>query len=345
MASNTTFGEETSGYDVATTYGAQARGKTILITGVTVGSIGDAIAKSFAKGGASKIIITGRDEGRLSTAAKALSDEYPSTTFRPLKLQLDSLKLVRAAAQEILNDDSIPTIDITVACAGVHDFADNRILTTDGLEWHLGVNHLSHFVFVNDLLPKIRAAAKSNAPNSTRIISVSSEMAFASPFRFSDYQFDEKPIPKEEEANWEFLSILKIAPHTKYDHWIAYGQSKTANVLFALHLNKLLAEDNITAFSLHPGLVASQYALHFFDVGLTAEQKEIFSNIAGKMKTVEQGAATAVVAALDPELSPKAGIYLSDCQIKSPIPEYLTSEEGAEKLWKLSEEIVKEKLG
>ena len=249
-----------------------------------------------------------------------------------------------ASLQEILNDASIPAIDITIACAGVHDFTDDRLLTTDGLEWHFGVNHLAHFLFVNDLLPKIRTAAKSNPPGSTRIIAVSSEMAFASPFRFSDPQFDEKPIPDSEKPNWEFMKILKVEPHTKYDHWIAYSQSKTANVLFALHLNKILAEDNITAFSLHPGLVQSQYAMHFFENGLSDELKEVFASIAGTMKTVEQGAATAVVAALDPGLKPEAGTYLSDCQIKSELPEYLTSTEQAEKLWELSEEILKEKL-
>ncbi|KAH7116226.1 retinol dehydrogenase 12, partial [Dendryphion nanum] len=348
MASNPSFNSDTGGLEVATAYASQASGKTVLVTGVSSGTLGEAIVKSFAKGGASTIIITGRSDNSLEETVKSLSTEYPSTKFRPLKLQLDSLKLVNAAAQELLDDPSIPHIDITIACAGVHNFSTTRLLTTDGLEWHFGINHIANFVFINKLLPKIRAAAtKSSTRGSTRIVVVGSETGNLSPFRFSDYQFDGKPVPAHERPSWDILKVFGVQETEAYNHFVAYAQSKTANVLFAVHFNKMLAAENqdIRVFTIHPGLVNSKFAAQAFAEEFTAEQKAVFARIGlGRFKDVDQGAATAVVAALDPGLGTEEGIYLTDCQVGGAL-EWQLDGGLARKLWDLTERIVGEKAG
>jgi NAD(P)-dependent dehydrogenase (short-subunit alcohol dehydrogenase family) len=171
MTSNPAYTEETSGLDVAAAYAAQVSGKTVLITGVSNGGIGDATARAFAHGGASTIIITGRNEERLSAVTKALSSDYPNIKFRTFKLDLDSLAAVRQSAQEIMNDASIEKIDIIVTNAGFSAFTGDRVLTVDGYERHFAANHLAHFLFVTKLLPKLYLAAeKSNKHGATRII-------------------------------------------------------------------------------------------------------------------------------------------------------------------------------
>ncbi|KAF2866123.1 retinol dehydrogenase 12 [Massariosphaeria phaeospora] len=339
MASNSSFDLKTGGLEVARTYSAQASGRTVLVTGVSVDTLGDAIVRSFAEGGASVIIITGRSDERLAEVIKALSSDYPSTKFRPLKFDLASLKSVHAAAQELLDDTTIPQIDILVACGGLHDFKDERTLTVDGLELHLGVNHMSHHHFITQLLPKLRASAKKSAPGTTRVIMIASQVWACSPFRFSDYNFDGNPLAADEKGHFELLTAaFGTQPTDGYDHTIAYAQSKTANALFAVHANEIWASENISAFALHPGIVGTQSAAPLFD----SLPKETVAKF-GFMKTIDQGAATALVAALDPGLKPEGGVTLEDCQITS-VPEWVTDKEKAAKLWALSEELISSKL-
>jgi NAD(P)-dependent dehydrogenase (short-subunit alcohol dehydrogenase family) len=171
MSSNPTYTEETSGIEVAAAYSAQASGKTILITGVSNGGIGEATARAFAHGGAHIIIITGRNEERLYAVYKTLSSDYPETKFRTFRLDLDSLAAVRQSALEILNDASVEKIDIIIINAGFSAFTGDRALTVDGYERHFGVNHLAHFLFVTKLLSKLRLAAeKTKTHGQTRII-------------------------------------------------------------------------------------------------------------------------------------------------------------------------------
>jgi NAD(P)-dependent dehydrogenase (short-subunit alcohol dehydrogenase family) len=171
MTSNPAYTEETSGLEVAAAYSAQASGKTILITGVSKGGIGEATARAFAHGGAHTIIITGRDDERLNAVSETLSSDYPKTKFRSLRLDLDSLAAVRQSTLEILSDTSVEKIDIIVTNAGFNAFAGDRKLSIDGYERHFAVNHLAHFLLVTKLLPKLRLAAeKTETHGLTRVI-------------------------------------------------------------------------------------------------------------------------------------------------------------------------------
>ncbi|KAF2449797.1 retinol dehydrogenase 12 [Karstenula rhodostoma CBS 690.94] len=344
MASNPSYNKTSSGIEIAQAYAESIKGKTALITGVSVGGIGDAIARAFAHAGAATIIITGRNDTKMTAVHTALSTDYPGTKFRSLKLDLNSLALTKQAAQEILSDPSIKQIDLLIANAGFGSGKPDREVTADGIESHFGANHLAHFLLVTTLLPKLKAAAKKNPPGATRIVTVSSNANNISPIRFSDWNYEKHStaVPDAEQPSWAIHPVLDLpADPVPFSYLVAYGQSKTANVLLAVQLNKLLGGEGIAAFSLHPGVVRS------------TGQKELINESMGKKlealmgppKTLDQGAATAVVAALDPGLRGGEAVYLDDCQVSDSAPAWSTDPQIAERLWKLSEDIVKEKLG
>jgi NAD(P)-dependent dehydrogenase (short-subunit alcohol dehydrogenase family) len=390
MTSNPTYNKYSSGIEIAQAYAENIKGKTVLITGVSTGGIGDAIARAFAHAGAATIIstqsqgqsgcfynraglelldiccvleqlllpshptfdrytdfaslylVTGRDDTRLSSVHKALSADYPDTKFRPLKLVLDSLVATKQAAQEILDDTSINKIDITIANAGFGTGKADREVTADGIESHFGANHLAHFLFVDTLLPKIKAAAKKSPPGATRIITISSNASVISPIRFSDWNYEKHStdVPDAEQPIWELHPFMDLpADPVPFSYLTAYAQSKTANILMAIQLNKRLSSEGISAFSLHPGVVGSTGQKQLVSESMSAKLESMM----GPPKTIDQGAATVVVAALDPVL--QGGQYLEDCQISDQAPAWSTDAQAAEKLWKLSEDIVREKLG
>ncbi|KAH8689740.1 retinol dehydrogenase 12 [Phaeosphaeriaceae sp. PMI808] len=334
MATNKSFTKEIGGLEIAEAYSPQITGKTILITGVSPGGIGEATARAFAHGGASLIIATGRSEARVEGLTKEISAEYPSTKFRNVVLDLASLQDVRRAANEILDDKSIEKIDILVNNAGSQFGNVERELTVDGIETHLAANHLGHFLLIKLLLPRLLAAAKVNPPGATRIIPVGSEAVKFSPFRFSNWNFDhDKELPDDERPNWNILTnMLRVPETTKFNPFIAYGQSKTAAALLAVHLNTLFAKEGIFAFSLHPG------------GGIAAvpeDQKALYEKLL--WKSIDQGSSTTLVAATDPGLNPEKGVWLEDNQLVEPV-EWAVDKEKAKRLWKLSEEIIAKKL-
>ena len=141
---------------------------------------------------------------------------------------------------------------------------------------------------------------------------------------------------------WEVHPLFDLpADPVPFSSLTAYGQSKTANVLMAVQLNKLLSSEGILAFSLNPGIVTSTGEKALVTDEMAAKLEAVF----GPPKTIDQGAATVVVAALDPGLKGGEAVWLVDCQISDQIPPSSTDAQLAEKLWKLSEEIIREKLG
>ncbi len=159
--------------------------------------------------------------------------------------------------------------------------------TIDGFESQFGVNHLAHFYLANLLLPELRAGRPA------RVIVVSSVANKNGGINFDD-----------------------INSEKKYDKWAAYAQSKSANILFAKQFNKLYARDGIQAFSLHPGVILTNLQRHTPTEELRALGffKED-GTLVDLCKTVEQGAATTVYAALSPALNNHGGEYLEDCAI------------------------------
>jgi NAD(P)-dependent dehydrogenase (short-subunit alcohol dehydrogenase family) len=133
-----------------------------------------------------------------------------------------------------------------------------RTLSEDGIELQFATNHIGHFLFTNLVLGNLRAAARSSAtaPGATRVVMVSSNGHRFSPVRFHDWNFEGKFIPPEELPDVQAMRDRGIEPlsmESEYDKYVAYGQSKTANILFALHLRDNLAKEGIQAVSVHPG--------------------------------------------------------------------------------------------
>jgi NAD(P)-dependent dehydrogenase (short-subunit alcohol dehydrogenase family) len=171
-------------------------------------------------------------------------------TVKSVLLDLTSLHSVRKAAEEI--NSSVKRIDILINNAGVMAIPD-RTLTEDGYEMQFATNHLGHFLFTNLIMDKVEAAATTSLPGETRIINVSSKGYEFSPFRFSDWNFEGKPITPEERPDPTGSSPVKIDDTARYDTSIAYGQSKTANILFSVSINAHLGKHGVSSFAVHPG--------------------------------------------------------------------------------------------
>ncbi|WP_405513838.1 SDR family NAD(P)-dependent oxidoreductase [Streptomyces canus] len=233
------------------------------------------------------------------------------------ELDLGDLESVRAFAERFL--ESGRTVDFVIDNAGIMACPETRV--GPGWEAQFATNHLGHFALVNRLWPAIE-------PGGARVVSVSSRAHHFSGMRWDD-------------VHWR----------TGYDKWQAYGQAKTANVLFAVHLDKLGADRGVRAFSLHPGGILTPLQRHLpksemVERGWIDEQGNVL-NPSG-FKSPEQGAATQVWAATSPQLAGMGGVYLEDCDIAEPavdgdesggVRAWATDPEQAERLWTLSAEL------
>ncbi|MET7704073.1 SDR family NAD(P)-dependent oxidoreductase [Streptomyces sp. NPDC005485] len=233
------------------------------------------------------------------------------------ELDLGDLESVRAFAERFLASGR--TLDIVIDNAGIMACPETRV--GPGWEAQFATNHLGHYALVNRLWPAIETGG-------ARIVAVSSAGHHYSGIRWDD-------------VHWR----------NGYDKWEAYGQAKTANVLFAVHLDRLGRESGVRAFSLHPGGILTPLQRHLpqqemVDRGWIDEDGTPL-NPAG-FKTPEQGAATQVWAATSPRLDGRGGVYCEDCDIAEPAPadgtrvgvrDYATDPEQAARLWDLSAEL------
>jgi NAD(P)-dependent dehydrogenase (short-subunit alcohol dehydrogenase family) len=191
-----------------------------------------------------------------------------------------------------------------------------------GWESQFGINHLGHYALVNRLWPAV-------ARGRGRVVAVSSGGHRRSGIRWDDIDFA-----------------------TGYDKWAAYGQAKTANALFARHLDTLAADSGVRAFSVHPGGILTPLQRHLpkqemVDFGWIDEDGNPLNS---DFKTPEQGAATQVWAATSAQLDGKGGVYLEDCDIARLVPDdeqagaaggvraWAADPEQAARLWELSAE-------
>ncbi|MFC8668087.1 SDR family NAD(P)-dependent oxidoreductase [Streptomyces sp. NPDC057199] len=233
------------------------------------------------------------------------------------ELDLGDLDSVRAFAEWFLASDR--TIDILIDNAGIMACPETRV--GPGWEAQFATNHLGHFALVNRLWPAL-------APGGARVVSVSS-----AGHHYSDIRWDD--------------------PHWRqgYDKWQAYGQAKTANVLFAVQLDALGKDSGVRAFSLHPGGILTPLQRHLPKEEMVErgwiDENGTPLNPAG-FKTPEQGAATQVWAATSPQLSGMGGVYCEDCDISEPAPadgervgvrDYAVDPVSAARLWNLSAEL------
>ncbi|MCQ9130926.1 SDR family NAD(P)-dependent oxidoreductase [Streptomyces hilarionis] len=233
------------------------------------------------------------------------------------ELDLADLDSVRGFADRFLASGR--TVDLFIGNAGVMACPETRV--GPGWEAQFATNHLGHFALVNRLWSAIE-------PGGARVVSVSSRGHHFSGMRWDD-------------VHWQ----------RGYDKWEAYGQAKTANVLFAVHLDRLARDRGVRAFSLHPGGIMTPLQRHLpkeemVERGWIDEDGNVI-NQAG-FKTPGQGAATQVWAATSPQLAGMGGLYLEDCDVAEPavdgdarfgVKDWATDPEQAARLWELSAEL------
>ncbi|ANB12495.1 Env9p [Sugiyamaella lignohabitans] len=316
-----TFDNQTTSEQVGAEFADNIKGKTVIVTGATWGGLGAHTALTIARHGAERVIIAGRKASSLEETIAKIKEEVPSANVTPLVFDLASLKTVRAAADKINSDHDIKHIDVLINNAAVMACPFSK--TEDGFENQFGSNHLGHFLFTTLIINKILA---SKYP---RIVNVSSQGHRFSPIRFDDVNF----------SNGE-----------KYGSFQAYGQSKTANILFTRELNRRYASKGLVTFSLHPGVISTNLSRHIdFENLLSSNevdyqgnpcfQREYLEKIV--YKTISQGASTTLVAAFDPAIVKSSGSYMSDCVINEDLClPFAKDMDSAERLWTLSEKLV-----
>ena len=320
-----TFGAHSTTEEVLS--GVNLQGKRILVTGVSAG-LGVETARSLAAHGA-HVVGAARDLTKAEKATEQVRKDAAAHggSFELVELDLASLKSVRASADGLLAKGE--PFDVVIANAGV--MATPFGHTADGFETQFGTNHLGHFVFVNRIASLIRAGG--------RLINLAS-----SGHRFSNVDLDD--------PNFE---------RTPYEPFVAYGRSKTANILFAVAFDRRHRERGIRAAAVHPGGIQTELG-RYMDPGhlekmveqmnqqLAAEGKAPF-----QFKTIPQGAATSVWAGVVASADEVGGRYCENCHVGRIVPDDVTISaisEGvrgyaldlgaAEALWKKSEEMVGE---
>ncbi len=297
--------------------------RTMLVTGGYSG-LGRETARALAAKGA-QVIISGRDATKLSAAA----DEIATATggkVDTLVCDLASLAAIRAAGAEARG--RLPHIDVLINNAGVMASPLGR--TADGFETQFGTNHLGHFLLTKELMPLIEAGSRQ------RIVNLSSRGHHIAPVDFDDPNFDTRA----------------------YDPWLAYGNSKTANVLFAVGLEQRFGAQGIHAFALHPGGIHTNLGRHMSEEDMAALIERIRKNAerTGEQpqpfKTIPQGAATTCWVATADELEGRGGLYAEDCHVAEVddvsstggVRSYALDPAAANRLWVLSENLVGEKF-
>ncbi|KAL2060206.1 hypothetical protein VTL71DRAFT_9601 [Oculimacula yallundae] len=351
------FDGKTEALEVAKAFADSVRGKNILVTGVNRGGVGFTTAQAFASQAPANLIIAGRSQAKLNESIDALRAEYPDVSYRPLILDLSSQKAVRATASELLSWSDITALDIIVNNAGIMCIPE-RTLSKDGIELHFATNHIGHFLFTSLIMPNLIKSSKSNSPKgATRVVNVSSASPTWTRMRWSDLNFEKKnkDIPEEERPVYQVQQMFGQTGDLDEKSYLpleGYNQSKLANLLFTIALSdKLYEKYGILSVSIHPGVIPSELG-RSFDKETTGAVQAIMEGGMIPLKTPGAGAATSLVAALDPKLGPgelkggkeNYGAYLADCQISDTALPGACSSSEAEKLWRISEKLVNEEF-
>ncbi len=295
--------------------GIDLRGKTAIVTGATSG-LGIETARALAGAGA-EIFIPARNLEKGETIAADLRAATGNGEIHVSELDLSDFASIRRFTDRFL--ESGKPVHILINNAAI--MACPLARTAEGFESQFATNHLGHFLLTGRLAAALIAGK-------ARVVSLSSIGHRLSPVLFDDIHFKTR----------------------EYDKWRAYGQAKTANALFAVGLNARLTGG--TANAVHPGGIMTGLQQHLTTEEMTAMG---WIDTEGKLnplfKTIEQGAATSVWAAVAPELEGHGGLYLEDCNQAEPaVPEkpysgvhaHASDPEAAERLWVESETMVGE---
>ncbi|XP_041853723.1 retinol dehydrogenase 13-like [Melanotaenia boesemani] len=282
---------------------ARLDGKTVLITGANTG-IGKETAVDLAKRGA-RVILACRDMDRANEAAKDVRKRSGNYNVIVKKLDLASLESVRQLAKDVLASEE--RLDVLINNAGIMSCPQWK--TEDGFEMQFGVNHLGHFLLTNCLLDLLEKSAPS------RIVNVSSLAHERGQIYYDD-----------------------INQENDYHPWKSYGQSKLANVLFTRELANRLQGTGVTTYSLHPGIIRTELARHFWPA-IPLWKRVMYTPIVFLIKSPTAGAQTTIYCAVDESLQNESGLYYSDCARKAVAPQ-AQDDEDAKKLWDLSASMV-----
>jgi NAD(P)-dependent dehydrogenase (short-subunit alcohol dehydrogenase family) len=301
--------------------GINLTGKRVLVTGVSAG-LGVETARALAAHGA-EVIGAARDLSKAQTATEQVRAQAANGgSLRLIQLDLASLASVRSCADALLAAGK--TFDLIIANAGV--MATPKGTTADGFETQFGTNHLGHFVLVNRIASLMRPGS--------RLVNLSS-----AGHRFADVDL--------QDPNFE---------HTPYAEFVAYGRSKTANVLFAVEFDRRHKARGVRATAVHPGGIQTELSRH-----LTAQAREaLIASINASQpkgaapfsyKSIPQGAATSVWAACVADAEAIGGRYCEDCHVaeivsipgfRGGVQPYALDPQHAQALWRKSEELVGE---
>ena len=320
-----TFGATSTTDDVLS--GVNLKGKRILVTGVSAG-IGVETARSLVAH-AAEVVGAARDLNKAKAATEQVSKAAAAHggSFSLIELDLANLKSVRGCADQLLANGE--AFDVVIANAGV--MATPFGHTADGFETQFGTNHLGHFVLVNRIASLIRDGG--------RLINLSS-----AGHRYSNVDL--------EDPNFE---------RTTYEPFVAYGRSKTANILFAVAFDKRHRDRGVRAAAVHPGGIKTELGRYVEPGRLEKVIGEINQQLAAQgkgpfqWKSIPQGAATSVWAAVVAPADEIGGRYCENCHVGNVVPDdatitavsegvrgYAVDVKTAEALWKKSEEMVGE---
>jgi NAD(P)-dependent dehydrogenase (short-subunit alcohol dehydrogenase family) len=263
--------------------GRDLRGKIAIVSGGHAG-LGLETTRVLANAGVT-VVIGSRDPGKAQMAVAKMKNVEVS------QLDLASPSSIDRFANEFLSSNR--ALDLLINNAGI--MATPLVRDDRGYEMQFATNHLGHF----QLTARLRKALKQSG--AARVVALSSYGHSFGGVDFSDPNFDQRP----------------------YDKWAAYGQSKSANSLFALELDKRGQEDGICAFAAHPGGILTDLIRYVTEEELRAfgifRENGVLKG-PERLKNVEQGAATTVWCAVSPQLNNKGGVYCEDCDIAAMVP-------------------------
>eukprot|EP00026_Physarum_polycephalum_P008938 Phypoly_transcript_09045.p1 GENE.Phypoly_transcript_09045~~Phypoly_transcript_09045.p1 ORF type:complete len:311 (+),score=53.93 Phypoly_transcript_09045:497-1429(+) len=301
------YGFESTAEQVANGEKVDLNNKNVIVTGGYTG-IGLETCRVFALHGA-HVYVVGRDANKGHKAVDQLKQSTGKANIEFMECDLASFASVRSFAEKFkaLNKP----LHYLILNAGVMMCPYSK--TVDGFENQFGTNALGHFLLANLLVPSLLAGAPS------RVVSVSSAGHAISGILWDDYNFEKTP----------------------YSPAVAYGQSKTGNVLFAVEFNRLYKDKGITATSLHPGAIfETELARHTQPDDFSPEKMKLIPNIEELLKynltpkSIAQGAATTMYAALSPDAAQGGGFYF-DCH-EAPARPHAADPENAKRFWALA---------
>jgi NAD(P)-dependent dehydrogenase (short-subunit alcohol dehydrogenase family) len=264
--------------------GRDLRGKITIVTGGHAG-LGLETTRVLSNAGTT-VVIGSRDPKKAQMAVAKMKNVEVG------QLDLTNPSSIDRFADEFLNSNR--DLDLLINNAGI--MATPLMRDGRGYEMQFATNHLGHF----QLTARLWEALKKSG--GARVVALSSRGHSMGEVDFSDPNFNKRP----------------------YDKWKAYGQSKSANSLFAVELDKRGRKDGIRAFAVHPGGILTDLIRHMTEEELNTfgiyRENGVTKKLPDRFKTIEQGASTTIWCAVSPQLNNKGGVYSEDCDIAAMVP-------------------------